>query len=72
MSEFDKFIELYHTFYRGDHDNPETQVEDNIAIANNDEEDQLYAMLTKNKSADVKDQKPGNVCRLLSKACSKE
>ena len=72
MSEFDKFIELYHTFCRGDCDNPETQVEDNIANDNNDEEDQLYAMLTKNKSADVKDQKPGNVCRLLSKAHSKE
>ena len=56
----------------GDFYNLETQVEDNIANSNNDEEDQLYAMLTKNKSADVKDQKPGNVCRLLSKAHSKE
>ena len=72
MSDFDKFIELYHTFCRGDCDNPESQVENNIANANNVEEDELYAMLTKNKSADVKDQKPGNVCHLLSKAHSKE
>ena len=72
MSEFDKFIELYHTFCRGDHDNPETQVEENIANANNHEEDQLYAMLTQNKPANVKDQRPGNISRLLSKAHSKE
>ena len=72
MSEFDKFIELYHSFCRGDRDNPETQVEHNIDNNNDDDQDQLYAMLTKNKPNDLKNQKPGNICRLLSKANSKE
>ena len=72
MSEFDKFIELYHSFCRGDRDNPETQEEDNIDNNNDNDQDQLYAMLTKNKSADVKNQKPGNINHLLSKSHGKE
>ena len=72
MSDFDKFISLYHAFCGGDQDNSETQVEDNLVDITDEDQDQLYAMLTKNKPSDERNQRAGNINRLLSKAHSKE
>ena len=75
MTQFDKFISLYHTFCDGsDDNNTDAQVnttEPSIDAENLEEQDQLYAMLPKNKEIEQSQQRPGNINRLLSKAHGK-
>ena len=69
MTEFNKFISLYHTFCGKDPEatGNEIDVDNNDQNDSNDNEDhdQLYAMLTENQSNSARRQRPGNINRLL-------
>ena len=75
MTQFDKFISLYHTFYKGnDNNTKEDQVnkdELNTDAENSEGEDQLYSMLKTSTKIEQSKQKPGNINHLLPKAHSK-
>ena len=68
MSKFGEFVSLYHSFCGGDDDNTENQIDDVAEDVNEENQDQLYAMITKSQESNAK---PGNINRLLSKAHSK-
>ena len=68
MSKFSEFISLYHAFCGGDNDDTENQIDDVTEDANEEDQDQLYTMVTKSQQSKAK---PGNINRLLSKAHSK-
>ena len=75
MTQFDKFISLYHTFCEGGDDNTTDDQVDTDKLCtyavNLEEQDQLYAMLTKSKEIEQSQQRPGNINCLLSKAHGK-
>ena len=75
MTQFDKFISLYHIFCEGGTDNTTDDhiSKDELSTDAEDlsEQDQLYAMLTMSKEIEKSQQRPGNINHLLSKAHGK-
>ena len=75
MTQFDKFISLYHTFCEGGDDNT-TKDQVNTDEPSTDAEhledhDQLFTMLTKSKEIEQSQQRPDSINRLLFKAHKK-
>ena len=70
LSKVDQLIPFYHSLCEGYADGPENKIENDLDVdtgeKSEEEQDQLYAMVTKSQSKQVTKERPGNINRLLS------